>query len=63
MPLDEITYAGEIPSFSLLNTYFDRKQFLGVVFRFLCRITQLLSLKQKINESEMREKKKITIND
>ena len=63
MPLDEIAYAGEIPSFSLLNTYLDRKQFLGVVFRFLCRITQLLSLKQKINESEMREKKKITIND
>ena len=41
MPLDEITYAVEIPSFSLLNTYFDRKEYLGVVFSFLCRITQL----------------------
>ena len=42
MPLDEIAYVSEMLfAFILLFTYFDRKQLLGVVFRFLCRIIRL----------------------
>ena len=40
MLFKEIASFNEMPSFSLLNTYFKRKRLLGVVFRFrvLCRV-------------------------
>ena len=43
MLFKEIASLSEMPFFSWLNTYFERKWFLGVVFRFLvlCRIIRL----------------------